>query len=101
MDFLSEEMRKHLPLAETGDAPAEFYISAPADIVRLRLARCKAESARFYLQDPRVIVGKYELHALAPRFTSSSSMAGTGDRPAGRPGAISCSGPSERKDACC
>jgi len=31
-DFLSEEMRKHLPLAETGDAPAEFYISGPADI---------------------------------------------------------------------
>jgi hypothetical protein len=65
-DFLSEEMRKHLPLAETGDAPAEFYISGPADIVRPRLARWKAESARFYLQNPRVIVGKYELDALAP-----------------------------------
>ena len=59
-------MRKHLPLAETGDAPAEFYISGPADIVRPRLARWKAESARFYLQSPRVIVGKYELDALAP-----------------------------------
>jgi hypothetical protein len=65
-DFLSEEMRKHLPLAETGDAPTEFYISAPADIVRPRLARWKAESAWFYLQSPRVIVGKYELYALAP-----------------------------------
>jgi hypothetical protein len=65
-DFLSEKMRKHLPLAETGDAPAEFYISAPADIVRPLLARWKAESARFYLQNPRVIVGKYELDALAP-----------------------------------
>jgi hypothetical protein len=65
-DFLSEEMRKHLPLAETGDAPAEFYISGPADIVRPRLARWKAESAWFYLQSPRVIVGKYELDALAP-----------------------------------
>ncbi len=65
-DFLSEEMRGHLPLAETGDAPTEFYISAPADIVLPRLARWKAESAWFYLQNPRVIVGKYELDALAP-----------------------------------
>ena len=65
-DFLSEEMRKHLPLAETGDAPAEFYVSGPADIVRPLLARWKAESARFYLQNPRVIAGKYELDALAP-----------------------------------
>jgi hypothetical protein len=66
MDFLSEEMRKHLPLAETGDAPAEFYVTAPADIVRPRLARWKAESARFYLRNPRAIVAKYELDALAP-----------------------------------
>lgn len=65
-DFLSEEMLKHLPLAETGDAPTEFYISAPADVVRPRLARWKAESGWFYLQNPRVIVGKYELDALAP-----------------------------------
>lgn len=62
----AEEMRKYLPLAERGEAPAEFYISGPADIVRPRLARWKAESTWFYLQDPHVIVGKYELDALAP-----------------------------------
>ena len=65
-DFMSEEMRGYLPLAETGDAPPEFYISGPADIVRPRLARWKAESGFFYLQQPRVIVAKYELDALAP-----------------------------------
>jgi hypothetical protein len=37
-----------LPLAETGEAPAGFYISAPADIVRPHLATWKAESSRFY-----------------------------------------------------
>ena len=62
----SEEMRRHLPLAETGEAPAGFYISAPADIVRPHLATWKAESTRFYLEWPQVIVAKYELDALTP-----------------------------------
>ena len=61
-----EEMRGYLPLAETGEAPAGFYISAPADIVRPHLATWKAESARFYLENPEVIVAKYELGALTP-----------------------------------
>jgi hypothetical protein len=64
--FMSEEMRRHLPLAERGVAPPEFYISAPADIVRPHLAQWKAEEGRFYLQRPQVVVGKYELGALAP-----------------------------------
>lgn len=64
--FTAEEMRKHLPLAETGDAPAEFYISGPADLVRPRLAAWKAESTWFFLQEPQVVVGKYELDALPP-----------------------------------
>jgi hypothetical protein len=64
--FLAGEMRKHLPRAEKGEAPPEFYISAPAEIVRPLLARWKAESAWFYLQNPHVIVGKYELDALPP-----------------------------------
>jgi hypothetical protein len=62
----SEEMRRYLPLAETGEAPAGFYISAPADIVRPQLATWKAESTRFYLEWPQVIVAKYELDALMP-----------------------------------
>lgn len=62
----SEEMLRYLPLAETGEAPAGFYISAPADIVRPHLATWKAESTRFYLEWPQVIVAKYELDALTP-----------------------------------
>ena len=64
--FRAEETRKYLPLAETGEAPAEFYISGPADLVRPHLARWKAESTWFYLEDPEVVVGKYQLDALAP-----------------------------------
>jgi Domain of unknown function (DUF4132) len=61
-----EEMLRQLPLAETGEAPAGFYISAPADVVRPHLATWKAESSRFYFEDPEVIVAKYELDALTP-----------------------------------
>jgi hypothetical protein len=64
--FRAEETRKYLPLAETGDAPAEFYISGPADLVRPHLPAWKAESTWFYLEDPEVVVGKYELDALPP-----------------------------------
>ncbi|WP_410671353.1 DUF4132 domain-containing protein [Amycolatopsis sp. cmx-4-68] len=64
--FRSEEMRGHLPLAEKGVAPPEFYIRAPGDIVRPLLARWQAESASFYLEKPQVVVAKYELAALAP-----------------------------------
>ncbi|MCW2495527.1 DUF4132 domain-containing protein [Jatrophihabitans sp.] len=64
--FLADEMARHLPLALRGEAPAEFYISAPDEIVRPNLAAWKAESTWFYLQEPHVIVGKYELDALAP-----------------------------------
>jgi hypothetical protein len=65
-EFTSADMRKHLPLADRGEAPAEFYTLGPADLVRPRLFKWKAESTWFYLQDPRVIVGKYELDALGP-----------------------------------
>jgi hypothetical protein len=63
---MAGEMLEHLPLAETGDAPAEFYISGSADRVRPLLARWKAEAAWFYLRNPYVIVAKYELDALTP-----------------------------------
>lgn len=62
----AEDMRKYLPLAEAGTAPAEFYISGPADIVRPHLATWKAESTWFYLREPEVVVGRYELDALVP-----------------------------------
>lgn len=65
-EFTAEEMRKHLPLAEKGSAPAEFYTLGPAELVRPRLAKWQAESTWFYLQDPCVIVGKYELDAMTP-----------------------------------
>jgi hypothetical protein len=58
--------REDVRLARTGDAPPEFYISGPADLVRPHLAAWKAELAWFYLQKPQVIVAKYELDALAP-----------------------------------
>lgn len=64
--WAAEDMRKYLPLAEAGIAPAEFYISGPADIVRPYLAAWKAESTWFYLREPEVVVGKYELDALVP-----------------------------------
>jgi hypothetical protein len=66
MAFPLGEIHEHLPLAEKGEAPPEFYISAPAEVVRPLLARWKAESAWFYLRNPYVIVGKYELDALPP-----------------------------------
>lgn len=62
----AEEMRQHLPLAEAGTAPPDFYITGPSDIVRPHLARWQAESASFYLRKPQVVVAKYELDVLQP-----------------------------------
>jgi hypothetical protein len=78
--YTASAMRGHLPLARTGDAPAEFYIHAPADLVRPHLAAWKAESAWFYLQKPQVIVAKYELDALAPmlRLARRKPVVGAG-----------------------
>ncbi|MEV4314910.1 DUF4132 domain-containing protein [Actinocrispum sp. NPDC049592] len=64
--FTADRTLVHLPLAEKGIAPPEFYIRAPDDLVRPLLARWQAESASFYLEAPQVVVAKYELDALAP-----------------------------------
>lgn len=62
----TQEALEHLSAAETGTAPASFYIQGSAEVVRPLLARWQAETSWFYLQRPTVLVGKYELDALTP-----------------------------------